>query len=319
MRLHSTQPAVSAQLKRLRALTGDPLLVRAGNGMTPTETALQLLDPASRLLQDADRLFSRALAAAGFEPAAQRAHLSHRRQRLPRPAVPARTGGAPQARSALGAARAAAAVGRLRLPAQPGQRRGRPGDRQLARAAGRTAPGPADVRRDRLPGGRGPSGSRVPTGRAPGRSSGTWPASTWRRRRCMPPVLAARRRDRRAPAIAGLRARHRGAQRALQPDPADGGTEPAGADHRPAVLLALRRQAAGAHRALPGRLPALDLLPALARPDPCVAAHALVARTGARCRAEGFHAQRTSPCADCAARPEVRPGHAHDPAHRPAR
>jgi Bacterial regulatory helix-turn-helix protein, lysR family len=32
MRLRSTQPAVSAQLKRLRALTGDPLLVRAGNG-----------------------------------------------------------------------------------------------------------------------------------------------------------------------------------------------------------------------------------------------------------------------------------------------
>ena len=56
MRLRSTQPAVSAQLKRLRALTGDPLLVRSGNGMTPTETALQLLDPASRLLQDADSL-----------------------------------------------------------------------------------------------------------------------------------------------------------------------------------------------------------------------------------------------------------------------
>ena len=33
MRLQSTQPAVSAQLKRLRELTGDPLLVRAGNGM----------------------------------------------------------------------------------------------------------------------------------------------------------------------------------------------------------------------------------------------------------------------------------------------
>ena len=49
MRLASTQPAVSAQLKRLRQLTGDPLLVRAGHGMTPTEVALQLLDPANRL------------------------------------------------------------------------------------------------------------------------------------------------------------------------------------------------------------------------------------------------------------------------------
>ena len=69
VRLNSTQPAVSAQLKRLRALTGDPLLVRAGNGMTPTETALQLLDPASRLLQDADRLFSPHSRQRAFEPA----------------------------------------------------------------------------------------------------------------------------------------------------------------------------------------------------------------------------------------------------------
>jgi DNA-binding transcriptional LysR family regulator len=68
MRLQSTQPAVSAQLKRLRALTGDPLLVRAGNNMAPTETALRLLDPAARLLQDADRLFSPRAHQRGFEP-----------------------------------------------------------------------------------------------------------------------------------------------------------------------------------------------------------------------------------------------------------
>jgi DNA-binding transcriptional LysR family regulator len=59
LKLGSTQPAVSAQLKRLRALTGDPLLVRAGQQMQPTETALQLLGPAGRMLQDAERLFSR--------------------------------------------------------------------------------------------------------------------------------------------------------------------------------------------------------------------------------------------------------------------
>ena len=69
MRLQSTQPAVSAQLKRLRVLTGDPLLVRAGNRMAPTETALRLLDPATRLLQDADRLFSPRAHQRGFEPA----------------------------------------------------------------------------------------------------------------------------------------------------------------------------------------------------------------------------------------------------------
>ena len=68
LRLQSTQPAVSAQLKRLRELTGDPLLVRAGNGMTPTATALQLVGPAASLLQAADALFSPRLRGASFDP-----------------------------------------------------------------------------------------------------------------------------------------------------------------------------------------------------------------------------------------------------------
>jgi DNA-binding transcriptional LysR family regulator len=59
VKLATSQPAVSAQLKRLRALTGDPLLVRAGQQMQPTETALQMLDTTARMLQDAERLFSR--------------------------------------------------------------------------------------------------------------------------------------------------------------------------------------------------------------------------------------------------------------------
>ena len=70
MRLHTSQPAVSAQLKRLRALTGDPLLVRSGNSMAATETALRLLEPATRLLQDADRLFSPHAHQRAFEPLA---------------------------------------------------------------------------------------------------------------------------------------------------------------------------------------------------------------------------------------------------------
>ncbi len=76
VKLASTQPAVSAQLKRLRALTGDPLLVRAGQQMQPTEAALQLLDPAARMLQDAERLFSRhgrVLRSAPFDAAASQA------------------------------------------------------------------------------------------------------------------------------------------------------------------------------------------------------------------------------------------------------
>jgi len=69
MRLASSQPVVSAQLKRLRALTGDPLLVRAGHDMQPTETALQLLDPATRMLHEAERLFSHRARSAPFEVA----------------------------------------------------------------------------------------------------------------------------------------------------------------------------------------------------------------------------------------------------------
>lgn len=44
-RLHLSQPAVSAQLSRLRELFDDPLLVPARRGMTPTAKALELLDP----------------------------------------------------------------------------------------------------------------------------------------------------------------------------------------------------------------------------------------------------------------------------------
>lgn len=69
LRLASSQPAVSAQLKRLRTLTGDPLLVRAGHQMMPTERALQLLGPATRVLQDAERLFSPRMREGGFDAA----------------------------------------------------------------------------------------------------------------------------------------------------------------------------------------------------------------------------------------------------------
>lgn len=42
-RLHLSQPAVSAQLSRLRTLFDDPLLIPARRGMTPTAKALELL------------------------------------------------------------------------------------------------------------------------------------------------------------------------------------------------------------------------------------------------------------------------------------
>ncbi|WP_241014782.1 LysR family transcriptional regulator [Burkholderia sp. Ac-20379] len=52
-RLHLSQPALSAQLARLRELTGDPLLVpaRHGRGMTPTARALAIREPLRAALQ----------------------------------------------------------------------------------------------------------------------------------------------------------------------------------------------------------------------------------------------------------------------------
>lgn len=49
-RLHLSQPAVSAQLSRLRELFDDALLIPAQRGMTPTPKALELLDPLRRAL-----------------------------------------------------------------------------------------------------------------------------------------------------------------------------------------------------------------------------------------------------------------------------
>jgi DNA-binding transcriptional LysR family regulator len=69
LRLHASQPLVSAQLRRLRALTGDPLLVRAGRGLVPTPAALAMLEPAQRLLAEAEQLFSPSQRQAPFEPA----------------------------------------------------------------------------------------------------------------------------------------------------------------------------------------------------------------------------------------------------------
>lgn len=74
LKLQSTQPGVSAQLKRLRELIGDPLLVRAGAGMAPTETALALLPAAAQVLQGAQALFGGHAPARDFEPASATQH-----------------------------------------------------------------------------------------------------------------------------------------------------------------------------------------------------------------------------------------------------
>ena len=66
VRLGMHQPAVSAALKRLRDLACDPLLVRSGAGMIPTDAGLRMVAPAARILQSAEMLFSDAR---GFDPA----------------------------------------------------------------------------------------------------------------------------------------------------------------------------------------------------------------------------------------------------------
>ncbi len=65
IRLGMYQPAVSAALKRLRELADDPLLVRSGSGMVPTDAALRMVTPAASILRAAEVLFTDAR---GFDP-----------------------------------------------------------------------------------------------------------------------------------------------------------------------------------------------------------------------------------------------------------
>jgi DNA-binding transcriptional LysR family regulator len=69
LRLGMYQPAVSAALKRLRELAGDPLLVRSGAGMVPTVAGLRMVEPAADILRAAEMLFSDARS---FDPATTR-------------------------------------------------------------------------------------------------------------------------------------------------------------------------------------------------------------------------------------------------------
>ncbi len=53
-RLRLSPSAMSRALARLRAATGDPLLVRAGRGLVPTPRALALREPVGRLVQESE-------------------------------------------------------------------------------------------------------------------------------------------------------------------------------------------------------------------------------------------------------------------------
>ncbi|MFG2720161.1 LysR family transcriptional regulator [Streptomyces sp. NPDC048416] len=64
-RLGTSPAAVSRTLARLRRTVGDPLLVRAGQGMVPTPRALELRDEVGALLRSCDNVLR---PGAGFEP-----------------------------------------------------------------------------------------------------------------------------------------------------------------------------------------------------------------------------------------------------------
>lgn len=59
LKLNQPQPSISAALRKLRDLTGDPLLVRGARGMVPTQHGESLLQPAKRILDETERLFVR--------------------------------------------------------------------------------------------------------------------------------------------------------------------------------------------------------------------------------------------------------------------
>jgi len=57
LKLNQPQPSISASLRKLRELTGDPLLVRGARGMVPTQHGESLLKPAKRILDETEALF----------------------------------------------------------------------------------------------------------------------------------------------------------------------------------------------------------------------------------------------------------------------
>ncbi|MFD2271555.1 LysR family transcriptional regulator [Undibacterium arcticum] len=58
LKLNLPQSSISTSLRKLRDLTGDPLLVRGRHGMVPTLHGESLLKPAKRILDRTDCLFA---------------------------------------------------------------------------------------------------------------------------------------------------------------------------------------------------------------------------------------------------------------------
>lgn len=69
LRMKQSQPAISAALRKLRDIFGDPLLVREKGGMVPTERALFLLSHAKIALAEIDQMVQ---APENFDPQASK-------------------------------------------------------------------------------------------------------------------------------------------------------------------------------------------------------------------------------------------------------
>ena len=69
-RLDMTQSAISHTLAKLRKILGDPLFVRSGQGLTPTETALSLKGPIQEVLDRLKALTDQR----AFDPRAEAMH-----------------------------------------------------------------------------------------------------------------------------------------------------------------------------------------------------------------------------------------------------
>lgn len=54
--LGQSVPAISLALRRIRKVVGDPVLVRSGSRLVPTERGLELLDPVSKALESLERI-----------------------------------------------------------------------------------------------------------------------------------------------------------------------------------------------------------------------------------------------------------------------
>jgi DNA-binding transcriptional LysR family regulator len=66
IKLHKSQPSVSAALGRLRTFFGDPLFIRSGNRMQPTPRATEIMGPVHEVLS---RIGMEIVAAPMFDPA----------------------------------------------------------------------------------------------------------------------------------------------------------------------------------------------------------------------------------------------------------